>query len=196
MTQKIVGYQSEQAALRSTQHLSAWESFHLGVNESRRNTREGDRRAMVHLQRAVALDPDFSSAYAILSDVASSTAFNYYSDDRSTYLERMKAWADIAIEIDPENSLACAAKGRSYWLREEPAEGLHWLDRALQIDPNSAYARYSRGILCGLIGDTEKTEIDLGNAIQSSPLDPKIYSMRGHLALSCLQREEFEIGLE
>ena len=196
LSKRIVGHESRRAAKTPTEMLSAWQSYHLGVSERHKNTPDSDRRAMVHLQRAVALDPDFSSAYAMLSDAAFSTAFNYYASDRDAHLERSLVWADRAIEIDPENALACAAKGRSYWLRKAPADGIPWLDQALEIDPNSAYARYSRGVLCNLLGHTERTEADVALAIQNSPIDPNIYSMRGHLGLACLQREDFSKGLE
>lgn len=196
LSKRIIGHESRRASGKPTGLLTAWESYHLGVNERHRNTPESDQRAMVHLQRAVALDPGFSSAYAMLADAAFSTAFNHYAQNRNAYLERSLAWADRAIETDPENALACAAKGRSFWLLEDPAEGIPWLDLALEIDPNSAYARYSRGVLCNLLGEPDRTEADVALSIQNSPLDPNIYSMRGHLGLACLQREDFEQGLE
>ncbi len=193
---KILGHESTKASGKPTEQLNAWEAYHLGVTESHRHTAEGNLRAIKLLQQAILLDPGFSSAYAALSGAAFGMAFSYFSKDRDTYLNRAIEWADKAEQIDPDNPLACTAKGRSFWLLKVPGEGIHWLDRALEIDPNSALATYSRGVLHNLTGETEAANQDLATAMQISPIDPVIYSMRGHLGVASMQQGDFKKALE
>lgn len=194
---KISGHSSAQSAGKPTEQLTAWESYHRGVTELHRLTAAGNLMAIDHLQRAIALDPEFSSAYAAMSDAAFGMAFSHFSpDERSAYLRKTIEWADRAMDIDPDNALSCTAKGRSFWLLRTPSEGLHHLDRALEIDPNSVNAIYSRGVLHNFLGQTDSTVDDIALAIQSSPVDPKIYSMRGHLGVAAIQQGDFETALE
>ncbi|WP_417671823.1 winged helix-turn-helix domain-containing tetratricopeptide repeat protein [Roseibium sp.] len=193
---RISGYESTLATGKPAGSLSVWEAYHLGVTEGQRLTAKGNLKAIEHLQRAVELDPEFSSAYAVLSDVAFGMAFSHFHPDRPAYLERARAWADRAVEIDPDNPLACMAKGRSYWILKAPGEGIHWLDRALELDPNMSLATYSRGALYNLTGQADEAFQDLAAAIQSSPLDPRIFSMRGHLGVASMQREDFDKAME
>lgn len=193
---RIAGYESTLAAGKPTSQLNIWEAYHLGVTEAQRLTAKGNLSAIEHLQRAVELDPEFSSAYAGLSDAAFAMAFSHFHPDRPSYLKHAIDWAERAVEIDPENALACTAKGRSFWLMKAPGEGIHWLDRALEIDPNSVQATYARGVLHNLAGETDAAVKDLATAIQSSPLDPRIYSMRGHLGVASIQQGDFAKALE
>ena len=193
---RISGYESSLTAGKPIDHLNVWEAYHLGVTESQRLTAEGNLRAIEHFQRAVDLDPGFSSAYAGLSDAAFAMAFSHFHHDRSAYIDRSIEWAEKAIEIDPENPLACTAKGRGYWLLKVPAEGVYWLDRALEIDPNSVQATYARGVLHNLTGEADAATKDLAAAIQCSPLDPRTHSMRGHLGVASILKGDFDKALE
>ncbi|WP_425090587.1 winged helix-turn-helix domain-containing tetratricopeptide repeat protein [Tropicimonas sp. S265A] len=51
----------------ATDNLSAFESFLLGVEQKHKFTAESFEAAVPHLERAVALDPDFAAAWATLS---------------------------------------------------------------------------------------------------------------------------------
>ena len=193
---KISGHESTLSAQKPTDQLTAWEAYHLGVNQLHRLTPDGNLKAIEHLQRAVVLDPEFSSAYAAMSDAAFGMAFSHFSADRSDFLNKTIEWADRAIAIDPENALSCTAKGRSFWLLKAPSDGLHFLDRALEIDPNSVHAVYSRGVLQNFLGLTGATVADMAVAMQNSPLDPRIYSMRGHLGVALMQQDDHQTALE
>lgn len=192
---KISGHESARAISKATEDLSAWEAYHLGVTMVN-HTYEGNLRALDYLGWAVTQDPNFSNAYAALSEVAFSMAFSHYTPDRQTYLRRTVEWADEALRLDPENALACAAKGRTFWLLNNPVEGLPYLDEALELDPNSVLATYSRGVLRNFLGDAGSAKRDLSVAMLASPQDPKIYSMRGHLGLASVQLGDYEAALE
>ena len=193
---RISGYESSLTAGKPINHLNVWEAYHHGVTEGQRLTAQGNLSAIEHFQRAIDLDPGFSSAYAGLSDAAFAMAFSHFHRDRVAFIERSIEWAEKAIEIDLENPLACTAKGRGYWLLKTPAEGIYWLDRALDIDPNSVQATYVRGVLHNLIGEADAATLDLAAAIQCSPLDPRTHSMRGHLGVASILKGDFEKALE
>ena len=196
LSMRISGYESALTAGKPNHRLNAWEAYHLGVTEAQRLTARGNLGAIEHFQRAIALDPGFSSAWAGLSDAAFAMAFSHFHPDRAAYLRRSIEWAEKAIELEPENPLACTAKGRGYWLLKAPGEGIYWLDRALEIDPNSVQATYARGVLYNLTGEADAATRDLAAAIQSSPLDPRTYSMRGHLGVASILKGDFEKALE
>ena len=195
VSREVARNESAHARYKPTELLDAWEAYHLGVTAKFLNTADGNLQAMTYLQQAVTLDPEFSSAYAALSFAAFGHAFNHYGENRAGLLENSIAWADKAIKIDPDNSQACWAKGRSYWAKKAPIEGIHWMDRALELDPNFVLARYTRGVLNNLGGQLDAAHQDLAFAIQLSPVDPMIYSMRGHVGVAYLQQEQFEEGL-
>ena len=132
---EIAYNESVQARRKPTELLDAWEAYHLGVTAKLQNTAQGNAQALSYLRRAITIDPDFSSAYAAMAFAAFGTAFNHYGTNRAEFLENSISWANKAIQIDPDNPHACLAKGRSYWAKKAPEEGLCWLDRALEIAP-------------------------------------------------------------
>ncbi len=108
-------------------YLKGWHFRNLG-------TRESFPKAVEYLEQAVALDPDFAQAYAVLAH----TYFvmgNLGQWDRDYAYNRMKEALDKALELDPDNVYARYEYGYFLCNTGRPDEALAEYRRALELDP-------------------------------------------------------------
>jgi tetratricopeptide (TPR) repeat protein len=85
---------------RHSQDLEAYQEFMRGLEESYPDRREALQRAVEHLSRAVACDPEFVSAHATLSSVAMHIHLEF--DPQRAWLEKAEHHCRRALALDPE----------------------------------------------------------------------------------------------
>src|SRR5579859_766193 len=137
-----------QAGAGSDSHLDpeAYRKYLLGLNESRKGTRDGGEKAIEYFQSAIALDPNNARLYAALAE-AYSRAVPYYSPPAVT-MPLAKQAAQKALELDPRLASAYATLGDASLLFDwdwKSADAAY--HRALEINPSSpeahlGYANY------------------------------------------------------
>lgn len=122
------------------------EAYDLYLQASTFVERMGDRKgwqtAVELYERAVALDPGFASAHALLSRLHSAVYWFYY--DRSPERARKALQsAGEAARLAPDASLTRAAFGwYHYHVERSYEEAIGEFQKALNADPNSALACY------------------------------------------------------
>jgi TolB-like protein len=178
--------QTEAAMARSkpTEHLDAWEAYHLGLSHVYRFNAHDNAIAGSLFRRATDLDPSFSTAFAARSFASFQDAMMGYVPDRQAALAAVRSAAERSVELDPLDPYANAAMGRLHILTGSPDDGLVWLDRSLELSPNYAKGHYSRSFLQVLRCQTGETRAGIDLAIRLSPLDPLLSPMRSMKALS------------
>jgi len=177
---QISHHEAERARQRAPEDLSAWSSYHLGLQHVFRFNRADNAQGLKLFERATALDPGFSQAHAGISFARFQNAFMQYSDDIEAEAAGARNSAESAIELDEQDPTANLMMGRAMWLEDELESSVPWLDRAIALSPNYAQAIYSRAFTHMLMGDSNSGKEKANAALRRSPIDPLRYAM-----LSC-----------
>jgi len=109
------------------------------------NKRTGDdlKKAIIEYEHAVALDPNFVLAYVGLADCYSVLEF-YAGMPPSEALPKAEAYAQKAVELDPDSADAHAALGNIYYGMWQWDQAERELKRAIELKPGheKAYQYY------------------------------------------------------
>jgi adenylate cyclase len=133
--------EGEQARLRylTTSNVEAWNCWVQGLSYFRQAvTREQVGAARPCWERALALDPTSATLNAMLGFVHYCDARFGWWDDRETALGRAHAYADKALELDPENADAHITTSVVLMMRGRYDEAVSHARRAVRLAPGSA----------------------------------------------------------
>lgn len=175
------------ADLSSSEHLDAWASYHLGLNQLYRFTPDANLKAKGFFERAVALDPRFARAHAGLSFTSFLDAFLHLGPDDNAAVAAARRHAERGLELDPLDPFTHYTMGRSFWLTSDPDAAATWLHRAIDLNPNYAQGFYASAFTAMLTGNADAVEAGIEKALNLSPLDPLLYGMHGVRALMLIQ---------
>ena len=155
----------------STTSSEAYEEYLRGRFFWNKRTEQTIRTAIEHFQGAIALDSTYALAYAGLAD-----AYNilpiYVPMDAASWrstLERARAAAERALELDPTLASAHTAVGLARQLRLDWIGAERAYRRALELDPNYAMAHHWYAIMLSASGRLEEA---LGKIRTAQRLDP------------------------
>jgi TolB-like protein len=165
------------AIVKPPSSLNAWETHHRGLWHMYRFTERDNDEAQRLFQRAIALDPTFSRAYAGLSFTHWQNAFTFKPTQRQPDTDRAFDAAGRGLQADPQDPAAHWAFGRALWLRKEEAASLNALNEAVTLSPSFAIAHYTRGFVESQTGDAAVAVRATDVARQLSPFDPMLYAM-------------------
>ena len=155
--------------------------------QSRRNLGEADRL----LEEALAIDPDFADALAIRAAIYQfGGEYGATLGDERAARKAGRAFAEKALAINPDSSLAHAITGLSHFYdrqegfgKESYAKIFAAYDRALKLDPGNTNALNWQGITYSYTGDNEKAAAIHRHCID---LDPALAACRSNLAVELL----------
>lgn len=184
------------ARLREPGSLGAWAEYHLGLQHMYRFNRRDNEISQAHFSNAVAREPGFARAHAALSFSAFQQAFMQYDDDPAAAIERARAAAEKALELDFLDPFANYSMARVGWLGGDLAAAADWLARAVEISPNFAQAHYVGALMGVLGGEGEGARPANMTAMSLSPLDPLHYAMLGTQAMSYINEGDFAAALD
>lgn len=174
---KVSQHEAELARLRPSEDLSAWSSYHLGLQHMFRFNRADNAQALHYFEQAVTRDPSISRAHAGVSFARFQNAFMRYSDDVDGDVRMARRAADTAVELDPQDPAANLMMGRSMWLEKDVESSVPWLERAIALSPNYAQAIYSRAWAQMILCQGEAGRQNARAALRLSPIDPLRYAM-------------------
>ena len=171
-----------------TENMEAYSLFTKGhlINMSRDKE---DLELNIELNKqAIALDPNFTEAYA---EIALSTwllgfyyAGSYYQDsllDSKSSVKNATPYLEKALQLDPNNALANSIKGAftsnagGDWNTAQ-----EYFERAIGSNPNSAIIRYQYGIHSSADrGNDRDDNINISQITKGQELDP-LSALLGH----------------
>ena len=163
---------------RRTSNLQAYDEYLRGL--ALQNRRGGSvYRAIACLDRAIALDPGYADAHALLSDAHRLLA-TYGYETPNTAMPRARAAAEVALGLDPDlpEAHATLADVAGQYERDSAAAFRSW-ERALTLQPEHTRARCERafwGIYLGRIG-TQEAVREARRAVDADPLNVWAISM-------------------
>jgi adenylate cyclase len=129
---------------------------------------EAQKEARRLHEAAIALDPSYARAYALLA-VNYNVAWEMDVNAPDTVLEKALELAKRGVELDENDSVCQNALGLVYLHRRQFALAEHHYNRALALNPNRAVLLASTGYLYDCLGQPEKA-VELYK--DASQLDP------------------------
>jgi len=149
--------------------VQAWEGFY-------RWDREGLLRGVELAREAIRLEPKESDAYVAAGSCLYSLALSgWVPSGRETIAEAVTLLTR-AVNLDPENAMACTMLGVSLLAVGRPDEAVSQVARGSELAPGSYYGAVGSGIVLGYCGRPLESIISLDTALRVSPRDPRIYA--------------------
>jgi TolB-like protein len=167
-----LGQQIERAererALRKTSATTAWDGFIRAVAHFSRTTRAGYEDSVSEAKRAIAIDPNFGLAYAIL--VASqSLLLAYRGDDGGGLAREVADNIRRARALAPDDPTVLAACATASYALGKPLDALPFAERAVANGPNLDLTHGVRGIVLIQLGRIDEGLAGLDEAERLAP---------------------------
>lgn len=183
----------ERARHKPTDSLDAYDYYLRGMACFYHGTKEAIDQALPLYRKAIEIDPDFASAYAMAAWCLCWRKINGWMTDRPREVAEGVRLARRAVELGKHDAVALTRSGHAlaHFTGDLPA-GIALLDKALMLNPNLAAAWFLSGFLRLWHGDTETAMEHLARALRLSPLDPELYRMQAGMATAHLFMENFD----
>jgi TolB-like protein/class 3 adenylate cyclase len=172
ITPKMVTAEIARAQAKPTDNLSAYDLYLRAVAGVRDDTESSTSQALQLLERAIAADHQFSSAYGFLANAHWNRLLNGWGSIDEAKARGYEA-ARLAIELGKDDPVALTLGGHGIaYLGGRLDEGLAHIERALTLNPNALMAWRLGGAVSWMTGQHEKSIQYYERAMQLSPLDP------------------------
>jgi TolB-like protein/class 3 adenylate cyclase/tetratricopeptide (TPR) repeat protein len=145
--------------------------------------RQANEEALRLFNSAIALDPDFASAYGRATSCYVHAKASGWISDTANEIAEVTRLAQRAVELGKDDAMALAASGwaLTYVVRDlGVAAGL--IDRALVLNSNLAEAWFCGGWVKNWLGEPQPAIERFARAMRLSPLDPLAVRMRSGTA--------------
>jgi adenylate cyclase len=162
--------------------------FYLYANKDQ------NRKARALFQDAIAFDPEFALAYAMLGWTHVFDAMNGWSAERERSLAQALELANQAVSREQALPVAYFVRGLAYREQGEYVKALVEAEKAIAYDPNYANAHVLLATLLYYAGRPEEGLARIQKAIQLNPHHPYNYSFHLGQALFVLRRNEAAIA--
>jgi len=162
----------EQARLwdrNATTNLRAWEKFLQGIDYLYRYTKEDNATARRLYEEAIALDPKYVNAYAVLGWTHFFDARFGWVESRAESIKTALKYAQKTIELNDTSDLGYGLIGGVYFLQGQYEKAIAEGERAVALNPNGAM-NYS--FLAGVVGCSGKWDESIELAKKSIRLQP------------------------
>jgi TolB-like protein len=183
----------DRAKRKPTESLNAYDCFLRGMANLHRGTREAIDQALPLFHKAIGLDPNFASAYAMAAWCHFWRKLNGWMTDRSQEIAEGARLARRAVELGKDDAVALARSGTAlHHFVGDLDGGIALLDRALVLNPNLAAAWFLGGFLRTWGGESDGAIEHFARAMRLSPLDPEMFRMQAGMALAHLFAGRFD----
>ncbi len=163
--------EEERLAQVPTANLEAYEYYLRGNNYLYRSScfvAEECRLALQMYEQAVALDPNFALAYAMLS-FAHGHLYYWSHDLSSARLAQTREAVDRALELQPDLPEAHWALGRYYYTRRDYDRAMEEYRSVLGSQPNNSEALFDIGTVQRRWGEWEQAATKMSEALELDP---------------------------
>jgi adenylate cyclase len=171
---KLTKDEQERFQRAPTNNLEAYDYFLRGQESFWRGTKEANAQARQMLEKAVALDPHYAGAYAMLGATYLVEWFNQWSQDPQM-LERAFELAQRAVTLDDALPLAHGVLGGVYQSKNQHDQAIAEGERAVALDPNNAESYARLALILGPAGRAEEAIEVAKKAMRLNPHYPPFY---------------------
>jgi TolB-like protein len=172
---KLQQAEIERVSHKPTESLAAYDHLLRGIASFHRFTREATDQALAHFQRAIALDPDFATAYGMAAlCYVRRKATRWWADEAKDTADAIRV-ARKAVEFGADDVIALSAGGWALaYVALELDDGSAFIDRALELSPNLAAAWMFSGWTRIFLGEHDTAVRHFFESMRMSPRDPLI----------------------
>jgi adenylate cyclase len=170
--------EGEQARLHytTTHNVEAWTYWVQGLASFRQAvTKENNASALLCWEKALTLDPASAALNAMLGFIHCLDARFGWWDDRETAIIKARAYADRALQLDPNNADGHIVLGLLCWLRGQYDEAVFNARKAVQLAPGSADVAERASFILTPSGSPEEGLVLIQKASTLSPNHPPVY---------------------
>jgi len=192
-----VGFAERQKVVRAARaDLRARDCYHLGIWHFFKFTAKDNLEAQQLLQRSRELDPNFGEAHAWWAYAVILGMVYWDTEPTEALLDDALRATTLALELDDQNAVFYALKGRIQLARREYASALVENEIAIQLNPTFAAAHCGLGDSLSYEGRYEEAIERFRKAIDLSPNDPQRWAFLTYGALALIFNEEYERAIE
>jgi TolB-like protein len=178
-----------------TLSLNAYDFYLRGIAKLQQGSREAVGEALRLFDQAIALDPDFASAYGMSAWCHFWRRVNGWMSDCAEETAEGTRLARKAVELGRDDAVALTRGGHALaHLTGDLDAGIALLDRAVVLNPNLASAWFLGGYLRVWHGETDAAIEHFAKAMRLSPLDPEMYRMQAGMAVAHLFAGRFDVA--
>lgn len=175
----------ERARRKPTENLSSYDYFLRGMASFHRWNGEASDDALAHFNKAIALDPDFATAYGMAAwCYVWRIVYGWIRNAKQEYADAVRL-ARRAIELGPDDAVALGCGGwvLAYVGRELDA-GIIFVERARSLNPSHAPTWYFGGWISVFSGDPDAAIPQFEQVMRLSPRDPLTFHTLNGIAWS------------
>jgi TolB-like protein len=175
----------ERAKRKPTDSLDAYDYYLRGVSKFHKGSRTAINEALGLFYRAIQLDADFASAYAMAAWCYVPRKWRGFMVDRTQEIAEAAHLARRGALLGRTDAVALCAGGFALaHVVGELDEGAALIDRALVLNPNLAAAWHNSGWVRVWLGEPELAIEHFAQAMRLSPLDSLLFGMQTGIAFA------------
>jgi TolB-like protein/DNA-binding winged helix-turn-helix (wHTH) protein len=179
---------------RSTEEFGAYELYVRARADFFAYTRESHARAHAAIERALALDPEYAHAITLKGALELAPYFLGWDVDPAR-VERARALAERALEIDPWNPLPRTTLAMAHIANERAPEAVEQMRIAVELGPSSDVCWGVQAATLAYDGRPLDALRSLDRALRLNPRHPDLYWLMAGLLQAEAGRRELGLQL-
>jgi adenylate cyclase len=160
---------------RGTDNLEAYLKYLQGLDHKTGFNKEENTLTRRLAEEAIALDPQYSNAYALLGLTHMMEVWLKTTDSPMESIQEAMKLAKKAIELDSTNAVAHGSLGFLLTMAGQHEKGIAEGEKAVALDPNSAMAHQFLGLSLRFGGRPKDAIPVIEKAIRLDPFAPSNY---------------------
>jgi adenylate cyclase len=159
----------ERVMRKSTENMKAYDYLLRGREYIYQSTREDNKNARLMFERAIEIDPRYSSAYAALARSYLNDFYYGWTQFPNKSLDRAYDLAKKALSMEESNALAHSALGSIYLRRTQYDLAMSELQRAIELNPNHTGSQSMLGSVMLYSGRKDEAIYWIESALRLDP---------------------------
>lgn len=183
----------ERARRKPTESLDAYDHFLRGMASFHAGSPANIDHAVACFQQAIALDPEYASAYGMVAWCLFWRRLNGWTQDAAADTAEGARMARRAVDLGRNDAVALTRGGHAlaHFTRDLDT-GIDFLDKALLLNSNLAAAWFLGGYLRLWRGEPDDAIKRFEHAMRLSPLDSEMFRMQAGVAMAHLLARRFD----
>jgi TolB-like protein/class 3 adenylate cyclase len=194
---KLRQSETERAIRKPTANLTAYDLYLRALASSYRYTEESLAEAILLTRQALAIDPSYAPAAALVSWCRGLQRIQGWGALSAADVAEACRLARQALEAERNDAETIGqAAWTLFFLAGEAAMAAAALDRALALNPNAAHAWLIRGHIHASRNQPEAAIEAIERARRLSPFDPSAFFYAANIAVAHVAARRFELAIE
>ena len=167
-------------ALKKPGEITAWEATTRAMSAYRKYDAAALTSGIEEASRAVAIAPDYAPGHAMLA-MALANAYLISSPDDPEEVQRIRAIADRALALAPEDASVLGSVGIALCYVGYPDEGERFTGLAVRKAPGSGMLHFYHGVSCSMVTRLDEALSHLNAAERLTPGSHLIWAVKAWL---------------